>query len=111
MFKADFSYLREISDGDEEFIKEMIETFAEETPKDLKQITELAKQKDWQSVAKTAHKLKSSIKMFGFSQLRDQAFDIEQSGKNLVDTDSLDTKVKDFVSNCETALNELKKHL
>ena len=63
MANVDLSYLNEISGGDKEFIDEMINTFLEETPKDLAAIKEHSDSSNWTEVGKTAHKLKSSIKM------------------------------------------------
>jgi len=66
MASIDLTYLNEISGGDKEFIAEMIETFLEETPKDIAELEKLLATENWAGIGLVAHKLKSSIKMFGF---------------------------------------------
>ncbi|MCB0737063.1 MAG: Hpt domain-containing protein [Bacteroidetes bacterium] len=111
MANVDLSYLNEISGGDKEFIDEMINTFLEETPKDLAAIKEHSDSSNWTEVGKTAHKLKSSIKMFGLGNLKDEVLDIEMSGKNNQNVDLLAGKVETFIAKCHEAMEELKLHL
>lgn len=111
MVDIDLTYLNEISGGDKEFIGEMIETFLEETPKELAIMEQQLASTDWVELAKTAHKLKSSIKMFGMNQLRDEVLYIEQSGKNSENLDTLGEHVTRFMDNCREGMEALAKHL
>lgn len=111
MSELDLSYLNEISGGDDEFIAEMIETFLEETPKDLSAMRSEMGAGDWSTVGKTAHKMKSSIKMFGYETLKNQALFIEQSGKSGTNFDVLPQKITEFIDGVENALEELKTKL
>ena len=111
MSEFDLSYLNEISGGDEEFIKEMIETFLEETPKDLEDIKTHLASENWSELGKTAHKMKSSIKMFGYGSVKDQAFYIEQCGKKNENIDTLPSKTQEFISSLESVIAELKTKL
>lgn len=111
MAKIDLTYLNDISGGDEEFIQDMIQTFLEETPKDLSALQAAVEKEDWKEVGNTAHKLKSSIKMFGMADLRDEVLGIEHDGKQSENTGELPSKVKAFAAHCEEAMDDLRKHL
>ncbi|MBI1185184.1 hypothetical protein GC194_12990 [bacterium] len=111
MSEIDFSYLDNISGGDKEFINDMIATFLEETPKDIDEMERELKASNWLQVGLIAHKLKSSIKMFGFESIKNMAVDIEQSGKKNENTEALPEKVPVFISKLKSALDELATHL
>lgn len=111
MVDIDLTYLNEISGGDKEFIDEMIQTFLEETPKELVIMEQQLATTDWVELSKTAHKLKSSIKMFGMNELRDEVLHIEQSGKNSENLDTLGEQVVHFMDHCREGMDELRKHL
>lgn len=111
MSELDLTYLNEISGGDEEFIAEMIETFLEETPKDAADMRTHLGEQNWTELGKVAHKLKSSIKMFGFETLKNQVLFLEQSGKSGENTDVLPSKVNEFLDGLDAALEELRGKL
>jgi len=111
MSELDLTYLNEISGGDEEFIKDMIETFLEETPSDAEAMANELKNENWTELGKVAHKLKSSIKMFGFNTLKDQVLFLEQSGKTQSNVDALPGKVEEFLTGLEAAMDELRSKL
>lgn len=94
-----------------EFRVEMIQTFLDETPKDMAQMESMAQAGNWSEVGKSAHKMKSSIKMFGLESLKNQAVEIEQCGKAGTGLDVLGQKVAAFVSELHQAMAHLKGHL
>lgn len=105
------TYLREISDGDQEFINDMIETFLEETPNDIESMKTQLAASDWVELSKVAHKMKSSIKMFGFETLKNQVLFLEQNGKKNENTSVMPEKVKEFLTGLDNAMNELRGQL
>lgn len=107
----DLTYLNEISGGDEEFIVEMIETFLEETPKDVIDMQAQLEAENWSELGKIAHKLKSSIKMFGFETIKNQVVFLEKSGKSGENIDSLPSKTKEFLVGLNEAMDELRTKL
>lgn len=111
MSELDLTYLNEISGGDEEFIVDMIETFLEETPKDVDDMRTQLEGQNWSELGKVAHKLKSSIKMFGFETLKNQVLFLEQSGKTGDNVDVLPAKVSEFLAGLEGAMTELRTKL
>ena len=65
----DLSYLRTISDGSEDIIKELIEIFIEQIPEFTEGIQEHFQKKEWIALAGLAHKAKSSVISMGMSEL------------------------------------------
>lgn len=111
MSELDLTYLREISDGDQDFINDMIETFLEETPNDIEQMKVELNASNWLGLSKVAHKMKSSIKMFGFETLKNQVLFLEQSGKKNENIDVLPEKVNEFLKGLDDAMDELRGQL
>ncbi|MFK7905999.1 MAG: ATP-binding protein [Chitinophagales bacterium] len=79
--QSEFRYLYEFSDGDLDFIQDMLETFLEQTPKQLDEIESACERLDAESVYKIAHRIKPSFMMIGLTDLEDLAQTIEQMAK------------------------------
>ncbi|QCR21532.1 CHASE3 domain-containing protein [Pontibacter sp. SGAir0037] len=62
---CDLSYLQEMSGGDTDFIKEMMELFLQQVPAELENIRNAASKGNTQEIKLLAHKLKSSVTMLG----------------------------------------------
>ena len=60
----DFSYIEELSGGDQDFKFEMIKLFIQSIPEDLNKLEDALKIKDTPAIAKLAHHMKSSLSMF-----------------------------------------------
>ncbi len=66
---ADLTYLKEISNGSQEFINEMISVFIKEVPAEIDKLEKNLIAKDWKSLKTTAHKMKSSFSIMGIKEL------------------------------------------
>lgn len=80
--------LIELSDNDADFIKDMVEMFITEIPKDLEHLAVAIIDDDRERVHEYAHKMKPSIDMFGLECLSDILI-IEAWGKS---KDEMDIK-------------------
>jgi HPt (histidine-containing phosphotransfer) domain-containing protein len=63
------SYLNSISNGDKSFLIDLIDLFFEQIPDYQEKLKDLYNKKDWQNLAKTAHKAKSAIIMMGMHDI------------------------------------------
>jgi DNA-binding NarL/FixJ family response regulator len=79
--KINLSYLDEMSCGDENFRKEMINLFIEKIPNEEAQMEEAFNNNDYQTVQKMAHKMKSSLDMFMQEELANYLPIIENEAK------------------------------
>jgi HPt (histidine-containing phosphotransfer) domain-containing protein len=65
----DMSFLDEMSGGDSEFRKDMINLFIEKIPSQVSQLDEAFKNTDYENVKKLAHNMKSSMDIFMLQDL------------------------------------------
>ena len=66
----DLTLLRKRAEGDNEYLKEIFETYITEMPIYLKELNEFIAQKDWDGIRKQAHKMKSPIALVGAVKLK-----------------------------------------
>jgi CheY-like chemotaxis protein/HPt (histidine-containing phosphotransfer) domain-containing protein len=105
----DLSKLRALSRGDENFVNELVDIFLQQTPKNLKEISDALLEKDYRIVARVAHRIKPSIDSMGITQIADIPKSIELATKaKEVDHVELTRKVI-FLSNTLTAVLEKLK--
>lgn len=110
--KPDLEYLIELSNGDEEFQKEMFTIFFEEVPVQTEYIDreKNTKTPDVVGIVQTVHALRSKLRTFGFLELDKLCEEIEVLGKkNEVDELRFHSKNMKLVEGLKTATNELKK--
>jgi len=71
--------LNEISQGDHEFVRDMLATFIENVTNDVSCIQQLKLTEDWNTIGETAHKLASNFAYLGVDRLKEMAANIEKS--------------------------------
>lgn len=78
---VDLSYLRKMSNNNQDFIKEIIGTFLESMPANVNEINQSADQGNWEQVAKLVHKIKPTITLMGIHSLKDKIVALEHEAK------------------------------
>ena len=106
--KIDLSYIYDISDGDREFIKEMLETFLKITPENINEIEVAQKNNNWKEVGRLAHKLKPTLMLIGDESLSKKINNLEKDAKNEVDTSQLPAKISEIKELCEFSVSDIK---
>jgi len=97
-----------VSGGNKEFIKKMVLLFIETIPKDVKQLSNSCASKDWAQVAKTAHKLKSTIDSMAIKSIKEVVRTIESNAKNqtsLEQVPALCDKITAVINECVVQLS------
>jgi HPt (histidine-containing phosphotransfer) domain-containing protein len=108
----DLDYLKQISNGSNEFILQMITVFMEETPNEIKNLENHLKNKDWPALKATAHKMKPSFSFMGVKELEENIHAIETNcaeGKNLDQLPGLVERIKNTTSEVIEELEKEKK--
>lgn len=105
----DLSYLRSISNNNEEFIKEMISTFIQTLPLSIEEIQSSVKAGNWETVGRAVHKIKPSITLIGMGDAKSLAVEIETLAKTNQPTERLFQLVDEFCGILQDALEFLKK--
>jgi PAS domain S-box-containing protein len=103
----DFTYLRNVSGNNEEFIREMIQTFVQTIPPILIQMDMSAQEKNWEKLSKLAHQIKPSLALMGMNELRTELLQIEENGKTRSNLDSLPGVTSRFITRCERVIPQL----
>ncbi|MCE3297134.1 MAG: hypothetical protein K0R65_2848 [Crocinitomicaceae bacterium] len=77
----DFAYLNELTNDNEEFIREMIELFIEQSASELELLKNAIRDLDFEEIEAISHRIKSS---FQFFMIRDEQLlsRLEQAGRN-----------------------------
>ena len=102
-------YLNSISGGDQDFIKDMLETFISNVPEDLKKIRGLMVAENWQKVGEDAHKFASSLLFLGLDNLKSIATNIEESGLNRKNIQNIPIMLDELENGCNALILELKR--
>lgn len=105
----DLSYLKEISNGSNDFMLELIDMFFEQIPEYQNLLEELYNKKEWVNLGKTAHKAKSSIIMMGLYDLGKELKWLEENAKEETNIDTFKEIIAKFVCYSNQAIKELKQ--
>jgi HPt (histidine-containing phosphotransfer) domain-containing protein len=94
-------YLEEVSAGDPNFKKELIEIFLRQVPEFVSNMKKFYAEKDWPNLAKEAHTAKSSALIFG----------MEETGRALKDIQLLaeDKKTEELPVLIDKSIVELEE--
>jgi two-component system, sensor histidine kinase and response regulator len=68
-------------DGDEALLRELIQIFLEESPKQVEKLTRAVEAGDIATIERTAHSLKGELKYLGLAQAAEQAWEFERVGR------------------------------
>jgi PAS domain S-box-containing protein len=107
--KIDFSYLKTVSNNDQEFIDEIVNTFIGTIPEHLRQIKTFLENNNWKEVAHVVHKIKSSLSLLGLQDIKNQAIEIENSAKLETVAPGFVDKVNAFIEALTFEMNHLKE--
>jgi PAS domain S-box-containing protein len=105
----DFTYLRNVSGNNEEFIREMIQTFVQTIPPILSQMQTSVTEKDWELLSKLAHQIKPSLALMGMNDLRADLVYIEQNGKAKENLQELPAIANRFIMRCGDIIPQLSQ--
>ena len=74
----DLDYLKQISNGSNEFIYQMISVFIDEVPGEISNLEQHLANKDWKALRATAHKMKPSYSFMGVKELEEMVNAVEE---------------------------------
>ncbi|HNP17679.1 MAG TPA: ATP-binding protein [Fulvivirga sp.] len=108
---TNLSYLSSVCDGDQDFIRDMIETFIKNTPPILTEMKNMAANAKWSELSDLAHKLKPSITFVGLESAKELVQAIELSGNTANQTKNMEAMINDLSSIVKVAIEELKQEI
>ncbi len=107
MNKLDLTYLNEISGGDKNFIREMLDLFVASTANEVNQFDALLNNADYDKINSLAHKMKAPIQMLGASQLFETVKTIETIGRDKQGLEQL----PNLIGSVKTEIEDLKEEI
>lgn len=102
------NYLKELSGGDSQFIKEMLEIFLANYPKYMKKLTTGIEVKEWVEIRKMAHKIKPTLAYIGLDELIPEFQQVEEWALANTNYESIVTKINTLNATCKLALEEVE---
>jgi HPt (histidine-containing phosphotransfer) domain-containing protein len=101
-------YLEEISQGDKEFIADMLHDFVTNAPATIEEIEKHVRTSDWAELYKTVHKFIPSFEFVGAEEIKKALRDIESFSKSLQNTDQIPLLVTLVKSLCNDIVDEIR---
>lgn len=109
--KINLNYLKQIADGNDSFIIEMIEMFLNKTPEALAEMKESRAQKNWDSLRQVAHRIKPSFAYIGLPETQKVLAEIEKLSEEANNPEKVDELMLEVGIVCESAFSQLEKEL
>ena len=108
---TNLDYLKEITGGEPEIIKEFIQLFFDQLPEFKDGMTKYLAEKKWKELGDLAHKAKSSVMTFGMNELGHRLKELQLKTIQLEDIESYAEYVDEFLNEIAQAEIELKEEL
>ena len=108
---TDLSYLEMVSDGDKEFIEQVVESFIENNAQIIISLKEEQEAKNWVKMGQLIHKIKPSLEMVGLTPLKEKIVQAETNLKNEANIEETIPLVDEIIANCQQAIEELKQDI
>lgn len=99
--------IRELADGDTDFVAAIAEAFLDEVPEDAEKLKVAVHQKDYYSTYQLAHKMKPTIDMFELGVLQELIV-VQDWGKDERKDDDVSKELDLVMSAIQRASDELK---
>ena len=107
----DTDLLKEVADGNNELIFDLVDLYIEQAPKFYAQLEDLIEKKDHQALGKLAHKIKGSLSTIGITTLAKEMKEFEQKAKANTNTNQYRSYVNRYKEISREAIVELKSIL
>jgi HPt (histidine-containing phosphotransfer) domain-containing protein len=109
--KTDLTYLKSMSGGSFEVIKEMIEIFIEQVNEISQEMKQALNEKNYLTLSKLAHKAKSSVSIMGMESLAADLKTFEILSHEGKEPERYQGFVTSFINDCNEAVEELKNFI
>lgn len=107
----DTNYLKSMSEGNDEFVLEMLAIFFEDTPPLIDNLSKAVIEKDWKKMTQLAHKYRSPLALLGLKSLEESMRKIEYQAKLEEGIDVVKTEFEFAKEQTNKVLEEVKNKL
>jgi HPt (histidine-containing phosphotransfer) domain-containing protein len=105
--KTDLTYLKEMSGGNKDLIREMITIFNTQVGEFARDMDGLLEKKEYELLGKLAHKAKSSISIMGMKDLAIELKTLESLARESRQTETYAGMISSFKNQTQMAVQEL----
>lgn len=105
---TDLSYLKEIAEGSNEFMIEMINSFITNTPQALNDMDAAFAEQRWPELKVIAHTMKSTLDFMGIHSIKETIRTIEKCAESKTNLEALPELIAKTKFVCTNAIDELK---
>lgn len=109
--EADFKSLQKLTNNNEPFYKELLQTFVNSTENGLIKMKELAKEEKWSDASELAHQLAAPFKHFGANNCYTTLKEIERMGKESTIDTSIHELMETFEEQAKHIITQVKEKL
>ncbi|SHK97775.1 hypothetical protein SAMN04488028_11522 [Reichenbachiella agariperforans] len=106
--RAQFPYLYQITNQDDEMVRDIIEGVLDVVPFELEKMMKQYQARDYDALARTSHKVKPNFENLEQKQFISKIFEIEAAAINK-DVDFLQAHLEPFVTEASAKIEELKR--
>lgn len=107
----DFDQLKMLSGDDDEFMIEILEMIADQSPEIIEKMDVLYENADFQTLGATAHLYKSTVTILGNEPMNELLKNIENIAKDNEDANALLPLMETFRTNCNDILVQVNDQL
>lgn len=108
---TNLDYLKEITGGEPEIMKEFIQMFLEQLPEFRDGMTSFLAEQKWKELGEIAHKAKSSVMTFGMNDLGHRLKELQLKTQKLEEIETYEGHVQEFMDMVAAAEAELMKDI
>jgi signal transduction histidine kinase/CheY-like chemotaxis protein/CHASE3 domain sensor protein len=109
--EADFKSLQKLTNNNDSFYKELLQTFVNSTEKGLIKMRELAQDENWSEASELAHQLAAPFKHFGANNCYTTLKEIERMGKATVVVHEMQDLIEAFEDQAQHIIAQVKEKL
>jgi len=111
MAYTNLDYLRMITEGDTESVRELIILFLEQVPEFIENMNKFLAEGRYEELGKEAHKAKSSVMIMGMDDLGHDMKSLQLDTIAKTGVETYGERVSKFVMQCNAAVEELNIEL
>jgi HPt (histidine-containing phosphotransfer) domain-containing protein len=108
---TNLDYLKEITGGEPEIMKEFIQMFFDQLPEFRDGIAVYLAEKKWKELGELAHKAKSSVMTFGMNDLGHRLKELQLKTQKLEEIETYEAYVREFMEIVAKGEAELQEDL
>ncbi|MFV0289935.1 MAG: Hpt domain-containing protein [Mangrovibacterium sp.] len=108
---TNLEYLNEMTGGDPDFTREMIEMFLLQIEEFRSELYDFYNTQSWKELGELAHKAKSSMLTFGMEELGWKLKELQLKTQKLEDIDNYKSYLDLYDAHCNKAIIELQNDL